>query len=148
MATQFTPQLKKRVGFMLVLSALGIAVLAPMAIDFVAIYGRDVKDLLASTDVYVRFNLIEASLWVIVGICFAVKAVTLFIRALPEHWAAGWASAAFVGLGVTDAVEARTRAWWRPPWLLFWKLVCIFVLGALILRSIARHRARQVGSSI
>ena len=35
---------------------------------------------------------------------------------------------AFFFFGISDVIEARTGAWWRPLWLLVLKGACVIVL--------------------
>ena len=73
-------------------------------------------------------NLIEAGLWGTIAAVMAVRA--LFenpeIRRLFVLLAI-----AFAAFGLSDVVESRTGAWWRPWWLFVWKAGCVltFILG-------------------
>jgi hypothetical protein len=67
-------------------------------------------------------NLIEAGFWMILGVV-----ITLGLwRKARRLTSFGLISGTIVILfGVSDLVEARTGAWWRPWWLLLWKAVCL-----------------------
>ena len=68
-------------------------------------------------------NLIEGFFWTAVGLCFAVS----MIRPAQRR-AKLIAAVNFVAFGLSDFAEMRTGAWWRPPWLLAWKLACVLVM--------------------
>ncbi|MEM6315778.1 MAG: hypothetical protein AAF743_16945 [Planctomycetota bacterium] len=66
---------------------------------------------------FVRLNLAEAVVWFVVAAVVAWRFRT-------------WALAVIlVAFGVSDIVETRTGAWYRPWWLLVWKAAC--VIGAI-----------------
>jgi len=47
----------------------------------------------------------------------------------------GWISGVICVLfGVSDLIEARTGAWWRPWWLCCWKAVCLTGMVACFLK--------------
>jgi len=84
---------------------------------------------------FVHSNYIEAGLWIALGVGAAVQAFRyagavrrdLLILALD-----------LIAFGLSDIVETRTGAWWRPWWLLTWKAACIGVMLALLLRYLRR----------
>ena len=83
-------------------------------------------------------NLVEAFLWLAVG------AVFLFALIRPGHRRAKILAAVnFAVFGISDLVEMRTGAWWRPWWLLAWKATCVAVM---ILQFVhySRRKQRQV----
>ena len=88
---------------------------------------------------FVHSNYIEAGLWIVLGIGAVVQAVRytgtvrrdLVILAVD-----------LIAFGLSDVVETRTGAWWRPWWLLAWKAACIGVMLALLL-TYARRRMRR-----
>ncbi len=54
------------------------------------------------------------------------------------------AATAFLLFAVSDAMELKTGAWWRPWWLLAWKAACVLVLAGCLaahLRGRASKRA-------
>ena len=76
-------------------------------------------------------NLIEAGLWGSVALVLAVLAVRtggerrgIFLLL----------SVAFLMFGVSDLIEMRTGAWWRPVWLLAIKAACIVTFAYGFLR--------------
>lgn len=84
---------------------------------------------------FVRANLVEAALW-------AAMAVVVLVR-----WRrpAGIVLAgALLAFGLSDVVETRTGAWYRPWWLLAWKgvaLLAIVTCGVRVARSSRAPRA-------
>jgi hypothetical protein len=86
-------------------------------------------------DLEVSGNLIEAAFWIAIGLAFLV---TAFRRPPLIRNRCLFAAATFVLFGVSDLVEARTGAWWRPWWLLAWKATCIAAMLALLID----HRRR------
>jgi hypothetical protein len=81
-------------------------------------------------------NQCEAWVWLRIAILLGARAIS------PGHrpTAVGVSSiAVLVAFGLSDLVEARTGAWWRPWWLLVWKASC---LAALSLLAYAHFRNR------
>ncbi|MEM1012874.1 MAG: hypothetical protein AAGI46_11725 [Planctomycetota bacterium] len=77
----------------------------------------------AITRGFVAANVIEAVLWVVVaGIVLA-------------KWHHVPAATVLVFFGLSDLVETRTGAWWRPWWLFAWKAACVIALVALVLQA-------------
>lgn len=70
-------------------------------------------------------NYVEAAFWIVVGIILAVACRN---AARPLNRVAYIAAALMVIFGASDVVEAQTGAWWRPPWLLVWKALCLMGL--------------------
>jgi hypothetical protein len=73
-------------------------------------------------DVVDNFNIFEAGLWATFALLTAlyggrVRGMTPRLRAL--------LSASFLAFGISDLIERRTGAWWRPPGLLVYKGVCL-----------------------
>ncbi len=74
-------------------------------------------------------NAVEAALWAILGLVmagFALRPKTQAKRSCLQ------AAVVFVVFGLSDVVEMRTGAWWRPWWLLGWKALCVLALAALL----------------
>lgn len=67
-------------------------------------------------------NLAEAVLWELVAVFFAWRC---FQARRSLRWVFGALAATFFVFGISDVIEARTGAWWRPSWLLFLKGACI-----------------------
>jgi hypothetical protein len=70
----------------------------------------------------------EAALWGLVGLTFGAYAVR---RAGATRRRRALAALTFLLFGLSDVVEVRTGAWWRPWWLLVWKAVCVLALVLL-----------------
>lgn len=49
-------------------------------------------------------------------------------------------SVLLVAFGISDIVELRTGAWWRPPGLLVFKAVCLIGLVACVYDVYARRK--------
>ena len=71
------------------------------------------------------FNALEAGLWVILA--FALLAAARSLRG-KERSVAYVAAVFLCFFGLSDVIEIYTGAWWRPPWLLAIKAVCVLVL--------------------
>ena len=76
-------------------------------------------------------NLIEAGVWIVLSVVLFVHAVRSEKRLRPTLFVLGFMLAIF---GVSDLVEARTGAWWKPWWLFVWKAVCVITLLSGFLR--------------
>lgn len=78
-------------------------------------------------------NLLEAILWCAIGITVLVRSFTtkVHVRLLQIL------ALSFIVFSLTDLIEVRTGAWWRPPWLLALKLMCTVTFG-LCLRRYSR----------
>ncbi len=82
-------------------------------------------------------NLIEAGLWGSVALMLAV----LTVRTDRERRSVLLLlSVAFLVFGVSDLIEMRTGAWWRPLWLLAIKAACIVTFAFGFLR-LARSKS-------
>ena len=84
-------------------------------------------------------NLIEAVLWFGFSIGFGVRA---WQRKDERRRLFLILSAAFLAFGVSDLIERRTGAWWRPAGLLMFKAGCIavFAWGAWKYRKIRSEK--------
>ena len=72
-------------------------------------------------------NLGEAALWGLMAAYFLLR----FCRANGAlRRVFGSLAIAFFLFGISDLIEARTGAWWRPAWLLVLKGGCVIVLLA------------------
>jgi hypothetical protein len=74
-------------------------------------------------------NYIEAALWIVIGLVFAGFAAR---RSNRRRMRCLIASATFLLFGVSDIIEVRTGAWWRPWPLLALKAACICVMLVLL----------------
>ena len=93
---------------------------------------------LAVSSFFVTANYIEAGLWTVIGI-------GLILHALLKRGGATSvvAATAFLLFGLSDVIETRTGAWWRPWWLLVMKGSCILVFVVLLARHIVAQRRRS-----
>lgn len=81
-------------------------------------------------------NYIEAGLWISIGLVFAGFGTRRHGR---RQRMCLIAAAAFLLFGVSDVIEVRTGAWWRPWPLLALKAACICVM-LVLLRAYMRER--------
>jgi hypothetical protein len=72
-------------------------------------------------------NLIEASVWFVIALALGAYAFSRGKSFRPTLWLLAITMAIF---GISDLVEARTGAWWRPWWLFVWKALCVIALLA------------------
>ncbi|MBP7745469.1 MAG: hypothetical protein KA383_05000 [Phycisphaerae bacterium] len=93
-------------------------------------------------DEFVLANRIEAGVWIVMGLGFAVTAIRqaglLRVRCVQ-------AAVTLCAFGVSDLVEAHTGAWWKPWWLLVWKGLCVLVLVVLSVDHWRRVRREKSG---
>lgn len=86
------------------------------------------------------FNAFEAGLWLafamIVFIRFRGADVT--VRRVSRSIAAF-----FVLFGISDVIEMKTGAWWRPPALLVFKGVCLAGLTGCFVLMVRHHRTAK-----
>ncbi len=85
--------------------------------------------MLATTDLFRTGNTIEAGLWIAIGLAFLAAAT---LRRGPARRLCAASAIVFVLFGVSDIVEARTGAWWRPWWLFAWKALCVLAMLVLL----------------
>jgi len=86
--------------------------------------------------VYWWLNIIEAGVWIVMGLGVVVWTVRTGSRRVGLV-----AGAALVLFGLSDVVEAGTGAWWRPWWLLAWKLACVATLLGVVALWARKQRA-------
>ena len=85
-------------------------------------------------------NYVEAAVWVgMAGWC-AFRGVRARIGRM------GVLAAALVMFGLSDVVEVRTGAWYRPWWLLVWKGVCLVTIVAVLVGI--RRGGKRRGESV
>lgn len=63
-------------------------------------------------------------------------------------WSSGarldWLAAlGFFAFGISDAVEISTGAWWKPWWLLIWKIACVAIIAQFFWRELREHRRKS-----
>lgn len=76
------------------------------------------------------FNYAEAALWAVIACVLLVKRRG---SEVPIARLQLLAAVAFFFFGISDLVETQTGAWWKPWWLLVWKVACVVaLLGTLI----------------
>ena len=80
-------------------------------------------------------NSLEAVLWFLVATALLLAAARVPTRSR----ALLGLSASFAVFGLTDLVEIQSGAWWRPPWLLVVKGVCVITIASGIWH-LARNR--------
>lgn len=72
------------------------------------------------------FNLAEACLWACFALIIALAGHRW--RALTPRLRIGLAGA-FLAFAISDLIESRTGAWWRPPGLLVLKGACLVAIA-------------------
>lgn len=77
-------------------------------------------------DLTVGGNLIESAIWFLFSATFGVLSIRGNGRRRRLFLVLAIAFAAFA---VSDVIESRTGAWWRPTWLLLLKGGCLAVFG-------------------
>ena len=92
------------------------------------------------TDEFRYLNLMEAGLWIAVAV---ISAAIGLRRAGRVRSRCLVLAVAMIAFGVSDVVETRTGAWWRPWWLFAWKAACVLVFLALL---VEHYRARFLAS--
>lgn len=93
-----------------------------------------------------QFNTIEAGLWFSISI--ALLLIWIFNRSNKSYGLITVVSSiAFIAFGVSDLIEAKTGAWWKPFWLLGLKACCIAVLIACYLRYRKLKAFSQAGKN-
>jgi hypothetical protein len=83
------------------------------------------------------FNYIEAAVWIAMGIVATAMAARFSGRARRDLLIL---AATLIAFGLSDLVETRTGAWWRPPWLLAWKAACLDIMLGLLIAYLRRSR--------
>lgn len=76
-------------------------------------------------------NWVEVFFWPALGLGCLAHAARRHPGTDPLTWLLG---AAFIIFGISDYLELRTGAWWRPPALLVLKAGCIAVFLAAAIR--------------
>jgi hypothetical protein len=79
----------------------------------------------------------EAVLWGLVGLVFAVYGVR---RTGATRRRCTLAALMFLLFGLSDVVEVRSGAWWRPWWLLVWKAFCVLMMVGLLTEHLIKRR--------
>src|SRR5262249_43373006 len=84
-------------------------------------------------------NYIEAGLWCLIGLGLGTGVIR---GATLVGWRRTAAAAVFVLFGISDLIEARTGAWYRPLGLLLLKAACLAVI-LWLLGAELRHRHKS-----
>ena len=85
-------------------------------------------------NIHTVWNYAEALIWFVVAGLLIVGGISGSRLLRSPAWQA---SVAFLVFGLSDLIEVRTGAWWRPWWLLVIKAACVAVLCI----SYVRYRA-------
>jgi hypothetical protein len=78
--------------------------------------------------IYVNGNYIEALIWFLFAIGFAVNAGKTSGRTRINRLIT---TLIFLLFGGSDIVEVQTGAWWSPWWLFVWKASCVVSMAIL-----------------
>ncbi|NES83824.1 MAG: hypothetical protein F6K10_21760, partial [Moorea sp. SIO2B7] len=73
--------------------------------------------------VYENGNYLEAGIWGIFALVFAVNGVKA--TNIGQKRRGFIAAIVFLLFGLSDIVEVQTGAWWHPWWLFIWKIICV-----------------------
>jgi hypothetical protein len=94
-------------------------------------------------DVEKSGNLIEAAVWFVVSALFIAKTIRAGGRLRLVFLLL---AVAFLFFGMSDLIESKTGAWWRPAWLLVLKAICVasFVFGFTAYYRLRRPRSSDV----
>lgn len=77
------------------------------------------------------FNAVEAGLWIVIAVIVRVQ------------WR-GWAlPIVLIAFGVSDVIEISSGAWYRPWWLLAWKVLCVAAISWLGWRLLRQRSVQQ-----
>jgi hypothetical protein len=93
--------------------------------------------LLALDPTFALSNRIEAVFWIAIAMAMIIAAMRQSGAARIDCFIAAIAFALF---GLSDLVETKTGAWWRPWWLFAWKAACVLALLVLFVRYLRRRR--------
>lgn len=97
-------------------------------------------------DLTVTGNQIEALLWFLFSVGFLVRA---FRTAGRNRRLAVILAVSFLAFGISDLIEVRTGAWWRPLWLLLLKSGCIAVFAYALWEHLRlRRRDRDAAGTL
>ena len=71
-----------------------------------------------------QFNHVESGLWFVFSVLLAAQ---LFKQGFTSRYFRVLLISAitFAVFGISDVIEAKTGAWWRPWWLLLIKISCV-----------------------
>jgi len=80
---------------------------------------------------FVYANYVEAARWAGMGVVVWLKRRDRLGLAI---------AAALLAFGLSDIVETRTGAWYRPWWLLVLKLACVMTIAGSLVALLRRSR--------
>ena len=79
--------------------------------------------------IYVNGNYLEALIWFLFAIGFAVNAGKTSGKTRINRLIT---TLIFLLFGGSDIVEVQTGAWWSPWWLFVWKVSCVLSMAILL----------------
>ena len=82
--------------------------------------------------IHTYFNLAEGFFWIGLAVWFFLSTF------ISGKYHKALLAVILILFGISDFVEMATGAWWRPWWLLVWKVLCViigFILIILIIKS-------------
>jgi succinate-acetate transporter protein len=90
-------------------------------------------------DLETNGNYIEAAVWFVVSLILLVKCLKSSGR-LRRIFC--FLSATFCIFAISDLIESKTGAWWRPTWLLIIKISCVlsFIVGFWVYYRISNSK--------
>ncbi len=91
------------------------------------------------TTTHKTFNLVEAFIWIGIGIVLLWKSRS-FERVRSPAILAG---VTFILFGVSDFIEIRTGSWIEPLWLLIWNVCCVASLVSCLVWYVALRRKQN-----
>jgi len=83
-----------------------------------------------------EFNLWEAVFWFLVGTAVLLRPAAIGLTRKERCLVV----VALFAFGISDLVEMKTGAWWKPWWFLAWKASCALTFVAL---SVNHLKARK-----
>lgn len=109
---------------------IGIGLLV-IVVDAAAPAYTTLRTRLNTLSIFQLANIAEGVLWSSVGLVVALvyKRRTSSLIAI-----------VLLFFGASDWIEAATGAWWRPWWLLVWKLACVAILTVAVVIYWRRRR--------
>ena len=88
--------------------------------------------------IYEYGNYIEAAIWGLFAIGFAISAAKETGKMRLHRLIA---TLTFFLFGLSDLVEVQTGAWWHPEWLFLWKSFCVMsMVGLLVVELRSRSK--------
>lgn len=90
------------------------------------------------------FNQGEALLWLAISLAILIHTIVRKLRRFSIPPAQLPLIPAFALFGLSDLIEAKTGAWWRPWWLLALKALCILVFLFCLFHHLKKSRKTNV----